>query len=1062
MEFPSLEVEFPVEESRIFTAIGEKRIEKARTEAGRRRLLAALGTNETVSVSNKELQFVADGLNFLVLDRLEDEHSSKLTSAAADVFQIARVLPRPNSPLEAGVALVRLGCLGVLGDRSSDVQRLLVEEGIPSLPVDSDDWGERTWATILDIWLRVLRKDGWADLDEVQNQVVRIRSLQTKYEPGYLKKAEIHQNIQPAWELINAYHLAKAAEIMGMYISQGSVEGHFDIREQLESQFDRAISAVERGYLVERDFLSRLLARTAKRIVDNSIWAVTRGVNSHISTFVKTVTSRSRERPMFELLPPQRLVLRDEGLLGSSKRSIVVNLPTSSGKTFIAEFRILQALNQFEFDRGWVAYLAPTRALVNQLTTRLRKDFSQFDNIVEKIGPALEIGGHEESLLNETDEANQFRILVTTPEKFDLMIRGGWEEKIGRPLTLVVVDEAHALSDSERGIKLELLLATINRECQHAQFLLLTPFIHNTEEIAQWLAPDSNSSIDIGVHWVPNDRSIVISTPKKGESKGDFTLNLETHHTNRNTIEIPETIEFKTNRPLDLIWSGVSKSPGQLAAATAQTLKRRGPVVILVNNKNHSWGVAKRLKVESNRIQEANHDIELIQQFLADEMGGEFPLPELIEFGIGVHHSGLSDDTRTIIEWLTEKSMLSFLVATTTIAQGVNFPVSAVVFASHQYPYGQDMPPEDFWNVAGRVGRVDQGDLGIVALAAPDEAKQASIKEFIGRSVSELNSTLVDMIQHLLSQHKELRLELLYSDPAWSTFLQYLIHSYRQIGNHEQFVNEIEQVLRGSLGFQTLRKQHRGWADLLIRIASNYAQHIKGKQLDLVDATGFSLESINHARARLNYIDLPDDVWSPKLFGPNRHHLAQMMNVLLNVPELSKNLNDATRDHSTHGSKGDALAQIICDWVQGNSLPEIALRHFSQQNDSVKNITNCCSALFGKLIQSTAWGLSALQLLITPDDPYNLPSEEEHKTIRNLPARIYYGVNSDEAILLRMLGVPRNAASPLSKQLRISPDDPLHLIRSHIKNAGVEPWEKALGSRAEAYHRVWAIVEGEA
>ena len=46
----------------------------------------------------------------------------------------------------------------------------------------------------------------------------------------------------------------------------------------------------------------------------------------------------------------------------------------------------------------------------------------------------------------------------------------------------------------------------------------------------------------------------------------------------------------------------------------------------------------------------------------------------------------------------------------------------------HQYPYGQDMPPEDFWNIAGRAGRVDQGDLGIIALAGNDEEKSTKLK----------------------------------------------------------------------------------------------------------------------------------------------------------------------------------------------------------------------------------------------------------------------------------------------------------------------------------------------
>ena len=250
---------------------------------------------------------------------------------------------------------------------------------------------------------------------------------------------------------------------------------------------------------MEQETFVRLLARTARALVDNSIWTVTRSVNSRVMAFVDSMISRERSQPIFEMLPPQRRALREEGLLGSGHRSVVVSLPTSSGKTLIAQFRILQALNQFDHERGWVAYLAPTRALVNQLTLRLRRDFTGLGIIVEKVSPALEVDGLEADMLVEDNEVRQFRILVTTPEKLDLMLRGGWEEKIGRPLTLIVVDEAHGLASVARGLKLELLLATINRECRYAQFLLLTPFVPNAAEIARWLAPDSNKSIELGV-----------------------------------------------------------------------------------------------------------------------------------------------------------------------------------------------------------------------------------------------------------------------------------------------------------------------------------------------------------------------------------------------------------------------------------------------------------------------------------------------------------------------------------------------------------------------------------
>ena len=115
-------------------------------------------------------------------------------------------------------------------------------------------------------------------------------------------------------------------------------------------------------------------------------------------------------------------------------------------------------------------------------------------------------------------------------------------------------------------------------------------------------------------------------------------------------------------------------------------------------------------------------------------MGETFPLIDLLAHGIGIHHSGLSDDTRALMEWLFENEELDYLVATTTIAQGVNFPVSGVVMASHQYPSKigtYDMPSADFWNIAGRAGRVDQGSLGVVALAAKNDAQADKLKTFI-------------------------------------------------------------------------------------------------------------------------------------------------------------------------------------------------------------------------------------------------------------------------------------------------------------------------------------------
>ena len=142
------------------------------------------------------------------------------------------------------------------------------------------------------------------------------------------------------------------------------------------------------------------------------------------------------------------------------------------------------------------------------------------------------------------------------------------------------------------------------------------------------------------------------------------------------------------------------------------------------------------------------------------------------------------------------------------------------------------------------------------------------------------------MVQQRRSEGKLLQLETLSWQPGWSSFLQYLAHTYRQIGSHERFAAEVEQVLRGTLGFQALRRSHKGWADSLVQGVYNYAERIKGKPLKLVDATGFSWESVSNTLVRLSEANLTSEVWSPELFGTRRTDLQRMMGVLLQVPEL--------------------------------------------------------------------------------------------------------------------------------------------------------------------------------
>lgn len=1059
--------------------------EKAIKQADRALIFREL-LNESSELDVELLSRSAEALEMVVLDLVfeditdDEEKQKELKGTAADAFRLLRALPRPTDPLDAGKFLLRAGTLAVLGDKGFDAARWLREQPWSDLPMDSEDWSKRTWATVLDIWLRLIRKNGWSDRDAVLERISSLRDAQSDFEKDYLEGLEPAYAKATALELIGLYHLAKAAEIFAHYMTDGVVEGNYQIHQLLDTHFDRVMAVCEHAQMVDLEPMSRLLAACASQMADNSIWTVTRAVNSRVTQFVESLVDQGRgDRAIFDVLPPQRRTLAEKGLIGSSRRAVVVNLPTSSGKTLIAEFRILQALNQFDYERGWVAYLVPTRTLVNQITRQLRRDLEPLDIIVEQVSPALEIDNVESSLLRQGDSESAFRVLVTTPEKLDLMLRQGWEMEIDRPLTLVIVDEAHNIQNTDRGLKLELLLATINNECQRAQFLLLTPFINNALEVARWLGGQNAEDISLALDWQPNDRVIGIIQAKQGEPINrqrshqlslepipitqdeairnpsfDYQLNLETIHTTRQTLSLNDLLPLPKQEKIADTYNKVSNS-STLAAVTAQNLQKRGAVVVMHLQTNWVWSLADKFKIEENR-QPLTDKTKLVQEFLKLEFGDEFPLVDLIAHGVGVHHAGLSDEVRILMERLFEEDELNFLVATTTIAQGVNFPISGVVMASHQYPYGEDMPPEDFWNIAGRTGRIGQGSIGVVAFVANNQKKANILRDFINEQSGELNSALITLAQKAGDLLNDLG-EIVKNQPEWSAFVQYLVHTYRQMGQPEGFANDIEQVLRNTFGFEKLRAEDSTLANRLLNGVRSYTDYLQepDQPIKLVDSTGFSLESIKTVMNKVEQAGIKRDTWNAdSLFSQEDQNLQAMMGVLRQVPELRKNLNVVTGEELLNEDK---LALIIKDWVNGASVKDISERYFMVKNgDVTQAMTKCGQNLFGKLTQTTAWGLGAL-LSITESD---IPEDQMH-SLNNLPSRVYYGVNDDAAIALRLLGIPRSAATRLADSMGDVLDEPLSNVRSRLRDMDEAKWRQALGEReGEIYRKVWRMLEG--
>ena len=254
-------------------------------------------------------------------------------------------------------------------------------------------------------------------------------------------------------------------------------------------------------------------------------------------------------------------------------------------------------------------------------------------------------------------------------------------------------------------------------------------------------------------------------------------------------------------------------------------------------------------------------DIRLVQDFLRTEISPQFPLIETLNHGVGVHHAGLSDDVRALMEWLAETGSLRMLCATSTIAQGINFPVSSVFLASRFVPKGGrsvEMSPREFWNLAGRAGRIGHDSVGVVGIAEGKD--RDALLRFVGRSTGALVSRLVTLLDELALEGRLANLsEVLWQD-QWEDFRCYIAHLWVEKKNLDAVLADSEQLLRQTYGYTTLRNNpgSRAKADALLGATQSYARELAEMPsgiAELADSTGFSPEGVNAAMAGLRNLE---------------------------------------------------------------------------------------------------------------------------------------------------------------------------------------------------------------
>jgi len=282
-----------------------------------------------------------------------------------------------------------------------------------------------------------------------------------------------------------------------------------------------------------------------------------------------------------------------------------------------------------------------------------------------------------------------------------------------------------------------------------------------------------------------------------------------------------------------------------------------------------------------------------------------------------------------------------------------NFPVSSVFLTSNKYPYGKEMSPREFWNLAGRAGRMNHDSIGVVGLAAGNEPDK--IVEYVSRATGELVSRLVNMLNALDKAGRLNDLETVMQEEQWEDFRCYVAHLWNEKKNLEAVLADTEQLLRNTFGYGVLRASvaDEAKAEKLLEATKGYARKLANnpERTTLADMTGFSPEGIGNALFGLNNLPrkLTATDWTPEsLFGKGSG-IADLYGIMLRIPQLKSNLEEIGGE----GFEKKRMGELTQAWLQGNSIHKIAKEFF--KGDQTKAITAACKAIYKNLTNTGTW-----------------------------------------------------------------------------------------------------------
>ncbi len=703
----------------------------------------------------------------------------------------------------------------------------------------------------------------------------------------------------------------------------------------------------------------------------------------------------------------------EKGLLEGASNN-VVQMPTSAGKTFIAELVILNALINHPGKK--CIYIAPFRALTNEKEAELGDYISKLGYSVSALSGSYEVDEFHDIILDETD------VLIATPEKIDLLLR--INPDYFSEISLMVVDEGHIVGDiSARSSLLEFLIIRLRIQVEAVQILFISAVMppSNADEYSVWLSGSKDNVIrsllypdsEPDEEWEPT-RKLIGAFTWVG-TRGRITFqNVETEDENTGVSSgafVPGVIRKK--QYANTYPTGSNKA--QTSASLAFEFSKRGNCLVFCAQVRNTKSVGDAL-IEIIEVLEQNRDeipsyfeenTENESYFFARKWYGEESyVTKCIRRGIGIHFGDMPEAVRRSVESDYAGGKLRVLISTNTVGQGLNFPIKTLIIHSTLITQGQYVEVRDFWNIIGRAGRAGKDTEGQIIFVINSYTDRQSYNRYTDRAnIDNAYSMFFNIIKALLDSR--------ISSNVYDDYIRVLSEPYLLNLLIEETVEEddqqmIEKIIDNSLFKVQLEENEIEVEPIRAsfrEIVRNVREEIPFDLIKVYGETGYTLKSnaIIHQFIEDNLEE------SRRLVeGDNYFELLELILNLFDdkgIEEIQSYKLDRIPANPSD------LYSVIKTWIEGAEVDDL----LEIWTEITEDITQLHILISDGFYYRYTWGITSFLTILA----YKIGIERSDlpKGILSLPSFIKYGLNNSLACLACSLGIKsRNVALLLSEK----------------------------------------------